>query len=68
MPDDGKVELIVSWFGHLERMENIGCPKNLRPRIGKEETKGKRQEWKERGSRDSSSITGSEKMDGVGDR
>ena len=35
MPDDGIVGLIVPWFGHLERMASIGCPKNLHPRIGR---------------------------------
>jgi len=43
-------------------------PKNLHPRTGRDETKGKTQERMERGSRKRSSSAGSEKMERVGDR
>jgi len=42
--------------------------KDLHPRTGRDETKGKTQERMERGSRKRSSSAGSEKMDRVGDR
>jgi len=58
----------ISWLGHLERMEEDRMPKNLHPRAGRVETKGKTQERMERGSRKTSSSAGSEKMERVGDR
>ena len=42
--------------------------KDLHPRTGRDETKGKTQEKMERGSRKTSSSAGSEKMERVGDR
>jgi hypothetical protein len=42
--------------------------KDLHPRTGKDETKGKTQERMERGSRKRSSSAGSENMERVGDR
>jgi hypothetical protein len=42
--------------------------KDLHPRTGRDETKGKAQERMERGSRKRSSSAGSEKMERVGDR
>jgi len=42
--------------------------KDLHPRTGRDETKGKTQERMERGSRKRSSSAGSEKMERVGDR
>ena len=59
----------ISWLGHLERMEEDRMPKkDLRPRIGRDETKRKTQEKKERRSGKRSSSAGSEKMERVGDR
>jgi len=43
-------------------------PKDLHPRTGRDETKGKTQERMERGSRKRSSGAGSEKMERDGDR
>jgi hypothetical protein len=58
----------ISWLGHLNRMEEDRMPKkDLRPRIGREETKRKTQEMMER-SRKRSSSARSEKMERVGDR
>ena len=37
--------------------------KDLHPRTGRDETKGKTQEWMERGSKKRSSSAGSEKME-----
>ena len=42
--------------------------KDLHPRTGRDETKGKTQERMERGGRKRSSSAGSEKMERVGDR
>jgi hypothetical protein len=59
----------IRWLGHLERMEEDRVPKkDLHPRTGREETKGKTQERMERGSRKRYSSAGSEKMERVGDR
>jgi len=59
----------ISWLDHLERMEEDRMPKkDLRPRIGRDETKRKTQERMERRSRKRSSSAGSEKMEAVGDR
>jgi hypothetical protein len=50
-------------------MEEYRMPKkDLHPRTGSAETKGKTQERMERGSRKRSSSAGSEKMERVGDR
>jgi hypothetical protein len=68
MPDDGKVGMIVPWFGLLERMEEDKMPKKLHSRTGRDETKGKTQERIERGSRKRSSSAGSKKMERVDDR
>ena len=45
-----------------------GAQKDLHPRTGRDETKGKTQEMTERGSRKRTSSAGSEKMETVGDR
>jgi len=49
-------------------MEDRMPKKDLHPRTGRDETKGKTQERMERGSRKRSSSAGSEKMERVGDR
>jgi hypothetical protein len=41
----------ISWLGHLEIMEEHRMPKNLHPRTGRDDTKGKTQERLERRSR-----------------
>jgi len=57
---------MISWVGHLERMEEDKMPKkDLYSRNGMDETKKKVQERMERRSRTSA---GSEKMERVGDR
>jgi hypothetical protein len=50
--------------------ENGGqdAQKDPHPRTGRDETKGKTQEWMERGSRKKSSNARREKMERVGDR
>ena len=60
----------ISWLGHLERMEEDRMPKkkDLHPRTGRDDKKGKTQEKMERGSRKRSSSAGSEKMERVGGR
>ena len=59
----------ISWLGHLERMKEDRMPqKDLHSRTGRDEKKGKTQEWMERGSRKRSSSAGSEKMERVGGR
>ena len=60
---------MISWLGHLERMEEDRIPrKDLHSRTGRDEKKGKTQERMERGSRKRSSSAGSEKMERVGGR
>jgi hypothetical protein len=58
----------IGWLGHLERMEDRVPQKDLHPRTGRDETKGKTQERMERGSRKRFSSAGSERMERVGDR
>jgi len=58
----------ISWLGHLEKMEGRMPKKDLHPRTGRDEKKGKTQEKMERGSRKSYSRAGSENIDRVGGR
>ena len=51
-----------------ENGEGQDAQKDLHSRTGRDETKGKTQKRKERGSRKSSSSAVSEKMERVGDR
>jgi hypothetical protein len=60
---------MISWVGHLERMEEDRMPKkDLHSRNGMDETKKKVQERMERRGRKRSENAGSEKMERVGDR
>ena len=58
----------ISWLGHLERMERIGCPKRSSLKNMKGQEEGEDPEKMERGSRKRSSSAGSEKMERVGGR
>jgi hypothetical protein len=59
---------MISWLGHLERMEEDMMPKKSSLKNWKGRKKGKFQEKKERGSRKRFSSAGSEKMERVGGR
>ena len=60
---------MISWLGHLGRMEEDRMHKKiLIQELGRDEKKGKTQKKMERGSRKRSSSAGSEKMERVGGR
>jgi hypothetical protein len=60
---------MISWLGHLERLEEDRMPKNIFTQVtGRDETKRKTQGRMERRSRKRSSSAWSEKMERVGDR
>jgi len=60
---------MISWLGHLERMEEDRMSKrDLHATTRRDEKKGKTQEQMEGGSRKRSTSAGSEKMERVGGR